>query len=182
MFHRNKPMFPSRTVLFCHFYFFLVNNFSKSKLIHSKLIHSKVNQPAITKVRKLYSILFEKLIRRVPWHQRYVFWALSFWDRTQFASQLGLDFRRSNFSHLFIFWAVPWLIYSLSWVLNPISIPTLESFNFRKNAILSDYRELGNIWIKLQGTLQVQGIIRLRGWTILLYTQSLILKKQQHNK
>ena len=35
--------------------------------------------------------------------------------------------------------------------------------------------------LKGKGThLQVQGIIRLRGWRILLYTQSLILKIQQH--
>ena len=35
--------------------------------------------------------------------------------------------------------------------------------------------------LKGKGThLHVQGIIRLRGWRILLYTQSLTLKTQQH--
>ena len=42
-------------------------------------------------------VFFEKLIRRV-WHQRCVFWALSFWDRTLFASQLGLDLEGVTFS------------------------------------------------------------------------------------
>ena len=36
--------------------------------------------------------------------------------------------------------------------------------------------------LKGSGTLQVEGIVCSRGWTILLYTQSLILKIQQHNK
>ena len=36
--------------------------------------------------------------------------------------------------------------------------------------------------LKGKGTLQVQGIICSRGWRILLYTQSLILKIQQYNK
>ena len=109
----NKPMFPYRdTALFSHHYFFLVNNFPKIEAI--TFLVSVVRPTSNSNGQKIIGwFFFEKLISRV-WHQRYVFWALSFWDRTRFASQLGLDVRRSNFSHLFIFWAVPWLIYILS--------------------------------------------------------------------